>query len=64
LLILLLFYSKLWLKSYYKWSPFWIHQKVDPKDIGYDQDNLLDIDFWLGYQGGFKEKYEIIHKWS
>lgn len=51
-------------KSYYKWSPFWLHKKVDPKDIGYDQDNWLDIDFWLGYQGGFKEKYEIIDKWS
>jgi hypothetical protein len=35
---------------------------VDPKDIGYDQDNWLDIDFLLGHQGGFKEKYEIIDK--
>ncbi len=43
-------------KSYYKWSPFWLHKKVDPKDIGYDQDNWSDIDFWLGYQGGFKGK--------
>lgn len=64
MLILLLVYCRNLVKPSYEWSPFWLHQKVDPKDIVYDQDDWLDIDFWLGYQGGFKEKYEIIDKWS
>ncbi len=60
----MLVYNKVWLNLTINDHHFGCIKKLTQKDIGYDQDYWLDIEFWLGYQGGFKEKYEMIDDWS